>query len=108
MSGDTSGDDDRGTLERLETHELRDRAVAVARHRWDVSFFWRLLRLLPAAEAAAGNLEAGEAGAAQASGLFYDALGADEDPRVQEELRPIFIDYLRKHGDTPRHETGPA
>ncbi|KIH96401.1 hypothetical protein LP52_25255 [Streptomonospora alba] len=95
-------------MERLETHELRDRAVALARRRWDIRFFWRLLELLPAVEAAAGNLEAGEAGVAQASGLFYDALGAQEDPRVQEQLRPIFFDYLAKHDDSAEESTGSA
>ncbi|GAA4959494.1 hypothetical protein GCM10023224_51710 [Streptomonospora halophila] len=91
--------EDESPLELLETQVLRDRAVALAHHRWDIRFFWRLLGMLPAAEAAAGNLEASEAGVAQASGLFYDALGADEDPDVQEQLRPIFIDYLHRHGD---------
>ncbi|WP_052810267.1 hypothetical protein [Streptomonospora alba] len=108
MSGDTSGHDETVSLERLETHELRDRAVALARRRWDIRFFWRLLELLPAVEAAAGNLEAGEAGVAQASGLFYDALGAQEDPRVQEQLRPIFFDYLAKHDDSAEESTGSA
>ncbi|MFC3522998.1 hypothetical protein ACFPZ0_23875 [Streptomonospora nanhaiensis] len=90
--------EDLSALDRLETDELRDRAVALARRRWDVKFFWRLLRLLPAAEAAAGNVEAGEAGVAQASGLFYDALAAEEDPVVQDALRPVYIDYLTEHG----------
>ncbi|MDA0567942.1 hypothetical protein LG943_27000 [Streptomonospora sp. S1-112] len=98
--------EDVSTLDRLSTDELRDRAVALARRRWDVKFFWRLLRLLPAAEAAAGNLEAGEAGVAQASGLFYDALAAEEDPVVQDALRPVYIDYLTEHGGPADTEAG--
>ncbi|GAB3449095.1 hypothetical protein GCM10027570_23210 [Streptomonospora sediminis] len=100
--------DDLAFLERLETPELRDRAVSLARRRWDVRFFWRLLELLPAAEAAAGNLEASEAGVSRASGLFYDALGAEDDPRVQEALRPVYIDYLSKHGASGEEAAGPA
>jgi hypothetical protein len=97
--------DELTALDRLPATELRERAVALARRRWDVAFFWRLLQSLPAAEAAAGNLEASEAGVAQASGLFYDALGADDDPRVQEALRPIYVDYLTEHADAAEART---
>ena len=89
-------------LERLETHELRDNAISLARRRWDIRFFWRLLETLPAADAAAGNLEASEAGAAQASGLFYEALSAEENTAVQDALRPVFIDYLVNHDEEGR------
>ncbi|QBI52411.1 hypothetical protein [Streptomonospora litoralis] len=91
--------EDLSSLEQLETHELRDRAVSLARHRWDVRFFWRLLEMLPAADAAAGNMEASEAGVAQASGLFQEAVTAEEDPEVQDALRPVYIDYLTEHGE---------
>ncbi|TQN32962.1 hypothetical protein FHX37_2951 [Haloactinospora alba] len=84
-------------LDRLTTEELRDRAVALARHRWDVRFFWRLLTYLPAAEAGAGRLEASDATVAQASGLFHEALASEDDPQVQEALRPLYIDYLSNY-----------
>lgn len=89
---------DLAELERLNTEELRDRAVALARQRWDVRFFWRLMRMLPAAEAAAGDMEGSQASVAQASGFFYEALAAENDPQVQEALRPVYIDYLSQHG----------
>ncbi|WP_046472337.1 hypothetical protein [Allosalinactinospora lopnorensis] len=89
--------DDLAQLEQLPTKELRERAVALARHRWDARFFWRLLRSLPAAEASVGHLEHSDATVAQASGLFQEAFAAESDPAVQEALRPIYIDYLTAH-----------
>lgn len=86
-----------GSLDQLPTKELRERAVALARHRWDIAFFWRLLRSLPAAEAAVGHLDHSDASVAQASGLFHEALAAENDPDVQVALRPIYIDYLVEH-----------
>ncbi|MFC3999682.1 hypothetical protein ACFOVU_27465 [Nocardiopsis sediminis] len=91
--------DDVSELERLSSAELHERAVALARHRWDVRFFWRLLEMIPAAEAVAGNLDASDASVAQASGLVHEALSAEDDPDVQAALRPIYIDYLSRHGD---------
>ncbi|WP_116245884.1 hypothetical protein [Nocardiopsis sp. FIRDI 009] len=86
-------------FEQLSTDDLRDRAVELARKRWDVRFFWRLLGLIPAAEAVAGNREASEASVAQASGFLYEALSVETDPKVQEALRPVYIEYLREHGE---------
>ena len=42
-------------LEGLSTEELRERAFRVARRRLDVLFFWNLLEMAPAAEAAPGT-----------------------------------------------------
>ncbi len=91
--------DDVTSLDRLTSSELRERAIALAKRRWDVLFFWRLLESLPAAEAAAGHIDSSNATVAQASGLFYEALSAEEDKEVQEVLRPIYIDYLIAHAD---------
>ncbi|MBB6170004.1 hypothetical protein HNR23_000064 [Nocardiopsis mwathae] len=86
-------------IDRLTTMELRDRAVALAKRRWDIRFFWRLLESLPAAEAAAGHMDASQATVAQASGLFHEALAAESDPDVQEALRPLYVDYLLRHAE---------
>ncbi|MCY9787651.1 hypothetical protein KIK06_27615 [Nocardiopsis sp. EMB25] len=86
-------------FEQISTDDLRDRAVELARKRWDVRFFWRLLGLIPAAEAVAGNMEASEASVAQASGFLYEALSVETDPKVQEALRPVYVEYLREHGE---------
>ncbi|WP_017580535.1 hypothetical protein [Nocardiopsis valliformis] len=85
-------------FEQISTEDLRERAVELARQRWDVRFFWRLLGLIPAAEAVAGNREASEASVAQASGFLYEALSSENDPHVQEALRPVYIEYLSEHG----------
>ncbi|WP_344108233.1 hypothetical protein [Nocardiopsis rhodophaea] len=97
--------DDLPRIDELTTTELRERAVALAKRRWDVRFFWHLLESLPAAEAAAGHLDASDASVAQASGLFHEALAAEGDPEVQEALRPLYIDYLSRHAtDVARPE----
>lgn len=86
-------------FEHTSTKDLRESAVELARRRWDLRFFWRVLSLIPAAEAAAGNEEASEASVAQASTYLYEVLSAETDPDVQEALRPVYIDYLTTHGD---------
>lgn len=86
-------------FEHTSTEDLRENAVELARRRWDLRFFWRVLSLIPAAEAAAGNEEAGEASIAQASTYLYEVLSAETDPEVQEALRPVYIDYLITHSD---------
>jgi len=92
-------EDDATGFGRTSTEDLRDRAVDLARKRWDLRFFWRLLGLIPAAEAAAGNDRASEASVAQLSGFVYEALSVETDPGVQEALRPVYIQYLVDHGE---------
>lgn len=87
--------DDSRRLDELSTRELHDQAIALARQRWDVRFFWRLIRAIPAAEMASGNIDAGQAGVAQLSGLIGDIMAEyGGDPKLQEALRPIYLDYL--------------
>jgi hypothetical protein len=85
-------------LDKLSTHELHDRAVHRAEKHLDVKFFWSLLKLIPAAQTASGDV--GEAGydVESSKGLIYDALHSG-DGKLGEALRPVFIDYLRKHAD---------
>lgn len=82
----------------ISTEKLHEDAVDLARRRWDMGFFWEVLRMLPAAEAAAGRQEASSATIAQLSGLLYEAFSAETDPKVQEALRPVYINYLLEHG----------
>lgn len=82
-------------LNDLPSTELHDRAMHKARERLDVGFLWRLLKALPAAQAAGGDLEEAEADIAHVSALITDALNAKEDPEAMEGLRPLYIDYLR-------------
>jgi hypothetical protein len=91
-------EDDR--LERLTSEELYELAVRHARHHLDVGFFWRLLERLPAAEAAAGEIEEAEADVMRLSAHLDDLTDAGRG-KVAEALRPFYLDYLREHGVTP-------
>jgi hypothetical protein len=88
-------DDD---LDKLSTRELHDRALRRAERHLDVRFFWSLLQLIPAAETASGDVGEGDYDIQSSKGLIYDALHSG-DGRLGEALRPVFIDYLRKHPD---------
>jgi hypothetical protein len=83
-------------LEELSTHELHDRAVRRAERHLDVKFFWSLLRAIPAAESLAGDTGEAEYDIQSSKGLISDALHSG-DGAVGEALRPLFIDYLRRH-----------
>jgi hypothetical protein len=89
-------DDD---LDKLSTHELHDRAVRRAERHLDLKFFWSLLQLIPAAETASGDVGEGDYDIQSSKGLIYDALHSG-DGALGEALRPVFIDYLRKHSGT--------
>ncbi|HXD56022.1 MAG TPA: hypothetical protein VN618_14795 [Solirubrobacteraceae bacterium] len=86
------------SLETLSTEELHDRAVGHAERHLDVRFFWSLLEVIPAAEAASGDEGEGKYDIQSSKGLIWDALHSGEG-RLGEALRPLFIDYLRKHPD---------
>jgi hypothetical protein len=85
-------------LEQLSTRELHDRAVRRAERHLDVRFFWSLLQVIPAAESASGDVGEAEYDAESAKGLIYDAVHSG-DGRLAEALRPVFLEYLRKHPD---------
>lgn len=83
-------------LESLSSRELHDLAVRRALHHADLGFFWRLLRAIPAAETLEGDMrEAGE-DVTKVSSLLSDALTLGEG-NLAEELRPLYLEYLRKH-----------
>ena len=87
-------------LESLSSRELHDLAVRRALHHADLGFFWELLRTIPAAEALEGDVhEAGE-DLTKVSALFSDAVTLG-DGNLAEELRPVYLDYLRKHPPKP-------
>jgi hypothetical protein len=83
-------------LDSLSSVELHDLAVRRALHHADLGFFWQLLRAIPAAEALEGDVrEAGE-DLTKVSALLSDALTLGEG-NLADELRPLYLDYLRKH-----------
>ena len=84
-------------LDKLSSRELHDRAVRRAVHHLDVEFLWELLRAIPAAEASEGHdVEAGR-DITHLSVLLDDAIGSGKGD-VAEALRPLYLDYLEKHG----------
>jgi hypothetical protein len=91
---------DRAELEKLSNKELHDRATTLARHRLDVPFLWDLLKTIPEAEAASGNLERSETDIVRPLALLNDLFDADEG-RLAEALRPFYLDYLEEHEGKP-------
>lgn len=86
---------DETELNELSSRELHDRAMEKARHSLDVGFFWRVLKALPAAQAAGGDTEEANADITHVSALITDALNTGTDPEALEGLRPLYIDYLK-------------
>ena len=86
-------------LERLSTKELHDRAIHYAARHLDVRFFWRLMQALPAAEAAAGELDEATADAMTMRAHLDDLTDSGEG-QTAELLRPFYLEYLREHGVT--------
>jgi hypothetical protein len=83
-------------LESLSSRELHDMAMRRALHHADVKFLWDLLREIPAAEEIAGHPAEAGADLTQVSALIGDAIGSGEG-EVADALRPMYIDYLKKH-----------
>ncbi len=88
-------DDDR--LDALSSKQLHDRAVRYALRHLDVPFFYRLMKALPVAEAATGDVDAAEADALTLRAHIDDVTDSGEG-EVAELLRPLYLDYLREHG----------
>ena len=87
----------RDELEALSSRELHDMAVRRARHHLDVEFFWQLLRAIPAAEASEGHDDEAGRDVTHLTVLLDDAIDSGEGD-VAEALRPLYLDYLEKHG----------
>ena len=87
-------------LERLSSAELHDLSVSYAKRHLDVKFLWELMRVLPAAEAAAGELDEANADVQRLSSHLDDVTDAGRGD-VADMLRPFYLDYLRRHDVTP-------
>jgi hypothetical protein len=85
-------------LDELSTHELHDRALRRAERHLDLKFLWSLLELIPAAATASGDRGEADYDITSAKGLIYDAVHSG-DGKLGEAMRPVFIDYLRRHPD---------
>ena len=84
-------------LERLSSEELYRLAVSRAKRHLDVRFYWELMKLLPAAEVAAGELDEAENDVMRLSAHVDDVTDAGRG-EVAEMLRPFYLEYLRRHG----------
>jgi hypothetical protein len=87
----------REELEALSSRELHDLAVRRAARHADVEFLWELLRALPAAEASEGHPAHAGKDISKVSALIADAIDSGQGD-LAEALRPLYIDYLTKHG----------
>ncbi|MGH2757599.1 MAG: hypothetical protein ACRDI3_07405 [Actinomycetota bacterium] len=83
-------------LDRLSTRELHDRAFSVARRRLDVGFFWKLLEVVPAAEAAAGHMGEAEEDILSFAQRVQDVVHPDTTEEA-DAFRPIYTEYLLEH-----------
>ena len=88
-------------LDQLSSAELHDLAVHRAKRHVDVRFFWDLLKILPAAEVAAGELDDAEADLLTMSAHLDDITDSGRG-EVAENLRPFYLEYLRRHGVQPK------
>jgi hypothetical protein len=89
-------------LEALSSKELHDVAVSHAKHHFNVRFFWDLMKLLPAAEAATGDMNQVQEDVMRLSAHVDDITDAGRG-ETAEMLRPFYLDYLRRH-----HVSAPA
>ncbi|MCW2902719.1 MAG: hypothetical protein JWO67_4984 [Streptosporangiaceae bacterium] len=96
---------DTGELEALSSRELHDRAVKLAVARGDVKFLWRLLRDIPAAEAAVGDVRRGQTDIMRITALISDFVLAGEG-EIADALRPVYLDYLGKDLAAPQDSPG--
>jgi hypothetical protein len=86
----------REELEGLSSKELHDRAVSLAKHRLDVGFYWRLLKAIPVAEVATGDLDESEADVINPLDQLNDLTEAGQG-ELADALRPMYIDYIEEH-----------
>lgn len=86
-------------LETLSSQELHDRAMRLARDRHDLGFLWELLRSIPAAEAATGNVDRASFDLLHSLALINEFVHAGEG-ELADALRPFYIDYLNAHGES--------
>jgi hypothetical protein len=84
-------------LDALSSKQLHDLAVKRARRHFDAKFFYRLMKLLPVAESAAGNYEKSDDDMLRISAHFDDITDSGQG-EVGELMRPYYIEYLREHG----------
>lgn len=91
---------DADPLEELSSPKLHDLAVHHAVRHLHVGFFWRLMQILPTAEAAAGDLDDATSDVMTLRGHLDDVTNSGRG-EVAELLRPFYLEYLHKHRVAP-------
>jgi hypothetical protein len=87
---------ERSRLEQMSSQELHRRAIDVAKMRGDASFMWELVKAIPAAQAAVGNVDEAQLDVMSLNSLLSDVLRGGET-ELAEGLRPLYVDYLAEH-----------
>jgi hypothetical protein len=87
---------DGAELDALSSKELHDRAMDLARDRRDVGFLWDLLRAIPAAAAATGEVDRAEFDIFHGLSLLEEFTHAGEGD-LADALRPFYIEYIAEH-----------
>ncbi len=90
---------DADDLDALSSEQLHDLAVRYALRHLDVGFFISLMKMLPVAEAAAGEVDEAEADVLTLR-AHVDDLTDSGRGEVAELMRPFYLEYLREHGTT--------
>ena len=86
-------------LDQRSSEELHDLAVRYALRHLDIAFFVRLMKTLPVAEAASGEVDEAEADVMTLRAHVDDITDSGRG-EVAELMRPIYLEYLREHGVT--------
>ena len=89
---------DGAKLDELTSKELHERAMDLARERRDVGFLWELLRAIPAAAAATGDVDRAEFDIFHGLSLLEEFTHAGEG-EVGDALRPLYIAYIAGHSN---------
>ena len=85
-------------LNALSSQELHDRATKRAQKHLDLKFYWDLLKVLPAAEAAIGNEDQSTRPTSSRSARCCTTSSRPRTATITSKpLRPFYIDYLQKH-----------
>ncbi|HEY7476968.1 MAG TPA: hypothetical protein VIB62_01915 [Actinomycetota bacterium] len=98
----------RDELDALPTKTLHDLAIETAKRRHDLGFLWRLVKVIPAAEEAAGDEQRAKADIRSTLALINDALYDAGEGALGEALRPMYLEYLEEHGSALDDATGDA
>ncbi|RFS82752.1 hypothetical protein D0T12_25285 [Actinomadura spongiicola] len=83
-------------LDALPSSELYDRAMRLAKERRDVGFLWDLLRTIPPAAAAIGEVDRAQFDLFHGLSLLEEFTHAGEG-EMADALRPLYIEYLTAH-----------